>query len=60
MDGGSVGLQRIVLSISAVDEQSNPFIYVLYNVNKYSNVSEYKSNVNMVLQSLVKVVAPNG
>lgn len=54
------GLQRNILSISAVDGQSDPFIYGLCNVNKYSNGSEYESNVNMVLQSLVKAAAPNG
>lgn len=53
-------LQRNVLSISAVDGQSDPFIYGLCNVNKYSNGSEYESNVNMVLQSLVKTAAHNG
>ena len=56
-----IGLQCNVLSISAVDGQSDPFIYGLCNVNKYTNGSEYESNVNMVLQSLVKATAaPNG
>lgn len=53
-------LQCNALSISAVDGQSDPFIYGLCNVNKYSNGSEYESNVNVVLQSLVKAAAPNG
>jgi hypothetical protein len=54
------GLQRNVITISAMDGQSDPFTYGLCNVNKYSNGSEYERNVNRVLQYLVNAATPTG
>lgn len=53
-------LQLNAISISTVDGISDPFIYNLYNVNKYSNGSDYENNVNIVLKYLVNVAAPSG
>lgn len=57
-----LGLQQFdLISISAVEGQSDdPFIYGLCNVNKYSNGSQYESDVSTVLQYLVISAAPAG
>jgi hypothetical protein len=53
-----LGLPFNLISISTADAQSDPFIYGLCNVNKYSNGSIYESNVNRVMQYLVNAAAP--
>jgi hypothetical protein len=53
-------LQLNVISITTVDGKSDPFIYSLCNVNKYTNGSDYESNVNTVLKYLVNAAAPRG
>lgn len=56
-----LGLQQLdVISISAVDGQSDLFIYGLCNVNKYSNGSEYEGDVNAVVKYLVNAAARSG
>lgn len=49
-----------VISVSAALSKSDPFIYGLCNVNKYSNGSAYESNVNAVLEYVVRAAAPRG
>jgi len=53
-------LQLNLISITAADAKSDPFIYGLCNVNKYANGSDYESNVNTVLKYLVNAAAPRG
>jgi len=55
-----LALQFNIISISAVDGISDPFIYGLCNVKKYSNGSDYQNNVNTVLKYLVNAAAPSG
>ena len=56
-----VGLQQLnVISVLAVAGKSDPFVYGLCNVEKYSNGSAYESNVNAVLKYLVNTAAPRG
>jgi len=49
-----------VISIAADEGKSDPFIYGLCNVNKYSNGSDYENNVKTVLKYLVIGAAPRG
>lgn len=57
-----LGLQQQpdVISVSAVTGKSDPFVYGLCNVEKYSNGTAYESNVNAVLKYLVNTAAPRG
>ena len=43
----------LLLGIQQLNGQSDAFIYGLCNVNKYSNGTDYDSDVNVVLNYLV-------
>ena len=50
----------LLLGIQQLNGQSDAFIYGLCNVNKYSNGTDYDSDVNVVLNYLVSAAAPIG
>lgn len=49
-----------LLHLNVVHGKYDTFIYGLCNVNKYSNGTDYESNVNTVLKYLVNTAAPRG
>lgn len=51
-------LGLLQLNVIPAVAKSDTFIYGLCNVNKYSNDSDYESNVNRVLKYLVRAAAP--